>query len=890
MKTSIQILIFFLSLPVSIKAQSVPIYKNPKKPIEQRVADLLSRMTPEEKFWQLFMIPGDLGADETKYKNGLFGFQVSASSQGGDATSQLLNYKPEDDALALARKINHIQQYFVERTRLGIPIIAFDECLHGLVRKGATSFPQAIALAASFDTTLMRQVAGAIARETKSRGIRDVLSPVINIASDVRWGRTEETYGEDPFLTAAMAVSFVSPFENMGVITTPKHFIANVGDGGRDSYPIHYNERILDEVFFPPFVAAIKKGGARSIMTAYNSLDGTACSSNDWLLNQKLKKQWDFKGFVISDASAVGGATVLHNTANGYPSSGAQAITGGLDVIFQTDYNHHELFIPPFLNGEIDPKKIDEAVTRVLRAKFELGLFEAPYISEEEAKALSSLAEHKALAKKAAIESMVLLKNEKNILPLEKKYRQIALIGKDAEEARLGGYSGPSNGKLSILDGMKTLAAAEGISVNYAEGADRSDLQWITVPEKVLKTVAAGKTVAGLTGEYFDHQDFNGKPVLVRTDRNINFQWTLFSPDPKLQTDHYAIRWTGKMVAPETGKFKIGLEGNDGYRLYINGKLMVDQWLKQSYHTRLTDVEFIKGVEYDIRVEFHEASANAQIRLVWNLGLKNAYEQKINQAVKLAASSDIAVVVVGIKEGEFQDRALLNLPGHQEELIEKITATGKPVIVVLVGGSAITMNKWIDKVPGILDVWYPGEEGGSAVAEILFGKKNPAGRLPITFPISESQLPLVYNHKPTGRGDDYNNLTGQPLFPFGYGLSYTQFEYTQIELDKKTMQANDTATLSFQLTNNGNRDGEEVVQLYIRDLLASVARPVLELKGFQRVFLKAGESKKFSFKISAELLQMLDQQLKTVVEPGIFRLSIGSSSRDLWLKTDLEIK
>jgi beta-glucosidase len=323
------------------EAQSTFPYKNSALPVEERVKDLLSRMTPEEKFWQLYMIPGDLDNMETpdQYKNGIFGFQVSASSKSGDETGQILKYNTNEDARKLARKINTIQRYFVEKTRLGIPIIAFDESLHGLVREGATSFPQSIGLASTFDTALVREVAAAIAVETKARGIRQILSPVINIASDVRWGRVEETYGEDPFLTSAMAVAYVSAFEKRGIITTPKHLIANVGDGGRDSYPIHLNERFIEEIHFPPFKACFTLGGTRSVMTSYNSYDGVACTANNWILNKKLKEDWNFQGFVISDANATGGSVVLHNTAANFKEAARQAISGGLDVIFQTDYN-----------------------------------------------------------------------------------------------------------------------------------------------------------------------------------------------------------------------------------------------------------------------------------------------------------------------------------------------------------------------------------------------------------------------------------------------------------------------------------------------------------------------------------------------------------------------
>ncbi len=876
-------LIFYL-VTVNVHAQTILPYKNAKLSVSIRVKDLVQRMTPEEKFWQLFMIPGDLGTDESKYKDGIFGFQVSAASNNGDAASQLLQYGTAEDAYTLVQKINSIQKYFVERTRLGIPIIAFDESLHGLVRSGATSFPQAIALAATWDTALMHRVASAIALETKNRGIRQVLTPVVNIASDVRWGRTEETYGEDPFLSSEMAVAFVSPFEKMGIITTPKHFIANVGDGGRDSYPIHYNERLLEEIFLPPFKAAVQKGGSRSIMTAYNSLDGSPSSANDWLLNKKLKSDWQFKGFVISDASAVGGANVLHHTAKDYPDAGKRSVTNGLDVIFQTAYEHYKLFIPPFLNDGISKKRIDDAVARVLAAKFELGLFEHPYASEKIAKEWINNTSHKPLAKETALESIVLLKNEKQILPLDKKITSIAVIGADATEARLGGYSGPGNGKINILDGIKEKLGAN-TNIIYVEGVGRNEIAWKTIPSIYL-SAAKGE---GLKAEYFSELIPGGKPILTRTDKQIDFNWTLYPPDPALDADHYSVRWTGKLKAPETGIFKIGLDGNDGYRLYINNILLIDNWYKQSYSTHLTEYNFEKDSLYDIRIEFYEAVGNAHIRLVWNIGIKNDTESKIAEAVNAAKKAEVTVIVAGIHEGEFQDRASLALPGQQEALIQRVAATGKPVVIVLVGGSAVTMNNWLEKINGLIDVWYPGEEGGHAVADVLFGDYNPAGRLPITFPLSEAQLPLVYNHKPTGRGDDYNNLSGLPLFPFGFGLCYTKFSYSNIRLDKKQVSKKESVKVHCTITNTGNREGDEVVQLYIRDMLSSVARPVMELKGFLRIHLTPGEAKEISFMITPELLQILNEKMQTIVEPGDFRIMIGSSSRELWLKETLSV-
>ncbi|MFT4019598.1 MAG: glycoside hydrolase family 3 C-terminal domain-containing protein [Agriterribacter sp.] len=873
---------------VAIQAQQNLPYKNPSLPVEQRVADLLQRMTIEEKFWQLFMIPGDLdGVPADQYKHGIFGFQVSAGSKDGEAAQQLLKYNASENASALAKKINSIQKYFVEQSRLGIPIIAFDEALHGLVRDGATAFPQAIALAATFDTSLMREVANAIAIETKLRGIRQILTPVVNIASDVRWGRTEETYGEDPFLSSEMGVAFVEAFEEKGIITTPKHFLANVGDGGRDSYPVHFNERLLEEIYLPPFKACIERGGSRSIMTAYNSIDGIAASANDWLLNKKLKREWGFKGFVISDAGATGGTVVLHNTAKDYPESARQAITGGLDVIFQTAYDHYKLFIPHFLDGTIDIKRIDDAVSRVLRTKFELGLFEHPYIDEQAA--AKPLSDHKAIARKAAQSSIVLLKNEHNILPLSKNIKTIAVIGEDAVAARLGGYSGPGNGKVSILDGIRS-SIGKTASVLYAEGCRVQPKHWNIINASNLLHNENGKNIPGLKGEYFNNINFQGIPAFTRIDERVNFGWTLFTPDEKIKQHFYSVRWTGILTAPATGTYKIGLDGNDGFRLYINDQLVVDNWIKRTYSTLLVNYAFVKDRAYNIRIEFFEAVGNAHINLIWDVAVKKDKEQKMQQALAAIKKADAAVIVAGIHEGEFQDRAMLSLPGYQEEMIQRAAATGKPVIVVLVGGSAITMNNWLGKIKGVIDVWYPGEEGGYAVAGILFGDYNPAGRLPVTFPIHEAQLPLVYNHKPTGRGDDYYNLSGQPLFPFGYGLSYTTFEYSNPEFVKNVIAADETTTITCTIKNTGKLTGDEVVQLYITDKLASVARPVMELKGFQRISLRAGESKQISFTITPEMLSMLNAEMKKVVEPGEFTIMIGASSRDIRLKGVLEVK
>ncbi|MGB4725558.1 MAG: glycoside hydrolase family 3 C-terminal domain-containing protein, partial [Sediminibacterium sp.] len=589
---------------------------------------------------------------------------------------------------------------------------------------------------------------GAIAKESKIRGIRQILSPVINIATDVRWGRTEETYGEDPYLSSKMGVAYMKTLEDENIIATPKHFVANVGDGGRDSYPIDMNERYLSEIHYPPFKDAVQKAGARSIMTSYNSVNGSPATANDYLLNNLLKKQWGFNGFVISDAGAVGGANVLHYTAKDYPDAGKNAVNNGLDVIFQTAQEHYKLFIPPFLNGQINQERLDDAVSRVLRAKFELGLFETPYLDIKATESANFEAAHKKIALEAALESVVLLQNKNALLPISTATESIAIIGTDASEARLGGYSGPGTKKVSILDGMLQKYGASKIIT--AAGPGRDSKNWNIIPSKYLSTTQDNQTQEGLTAQYFNGIEFGNNPTLQRIDKTINFHWTISTPDQAINPEFFCAKWTGNIKAPKTGTYKIGLSGNDGFKLYINNQLIINNWDKQSFHTSLVDYNFTAGNNYPIRVEFKEPNGNSTIKLIWNVDVVNTVEEKITEAVAVAQKSKVAVVVVGLEEGEFRDRASLQLPGEQEQLIQRVAATGTPTFVVIVGGSAVTMGNWMDKVSSIVDVWYPGEEGGYAVASVLSGAYNPGGKLPITFPVSEAQLPLVYNHKPTG--------------------------------------------------------------------------------------------------------------------------------------------
>lgn len=844
------------------------IYKDPNQETPIRIQDLLSRMTWEEKCWQLFMVPGDTNLLHGQLAHGIFGLQVSAQS-AGDAAGQGLNYQTTHPAEVQMERLNAIQKYCIEKTRLGIPMLPFDEALHGLVRNGATAFPQSIALAATWDTELVHQAALHIAFETKQRGIRQILSPVINLATDVRWGRTEETYGEDPLLSAQMGVAFMRAFEENGIITTPKHFIANVGDGGRDSYPIHLSNWYLERMHLIPFQRAIKNADSRSIMTSYNSLNGQACSSNKWLLTDKLKKEWGFQGFVISDANAVGGELVLHRTAAGYVESGVHAINSGLDVIFQTDIAHFPLFFPEFPPNGMDTSRINDAVSRVLKAKFDLGLFEQPY-AQQHMNLDSLLNAGYDLAQKVAEESIVLLKNKETVLPLNLDVESISIFGEDAILGRLGGYSGPGYHVTSILDGIK--AAFPETVISYEKGALLQDTSIQVIPSHYF----THNGNLGFLGEYFNNPTLEGTSVFTRRDENIDFHWTLYGPHAAINPHFYSVRWTGSYKPSKTENLTLGLEGNDGYRLFINGELCIDRWEKQSVHQDLIPYHFKKNKTYDIRIEFKETQGNGLIKFIWKRSNQRAEKTEFNHTVKLSKKSTTNIIVVGIEEGEFNDRASLRLSEPQEQLIHAVAKNGKKTIVILVGGSAVNMESWIEEVDGILAVWYPGEAGGAALANILNGKVNPSGRLPITYPLKEAQLPLVYNHLPTGRGDDYRNLSGEPLFPFGFGLSYTTFEYAIPALEKNTFHLGDTLKVDLKLTNTGTRQGTEIVQCYLKSLVTDEIRPVQELIQFQRVPLLSNETSRHALHF------VLNQDLSTFgLTPGDYEVQIGHSSKDI---------
>jgi beta-glucosidase len=869
-----EILFLIFPLVITLFAQTgkeKPKYLNPNLSVDERIKDLLNRMTLEEKISQLQCEIIDLEKDNSVIERGI-----------GNLGPALRSYSAEK----AAEWSNEIQKIAMEKTRLRVPVLLHDECLHGLVGKESTSFPQAIGLAASWNEDLMAKVATAIGRETRSRGIHQALSPVINIARDVRWGRVEETYGEDPYLTARMGVAFCKNMEQEGVITTPKHYATNVGDGGRDSYPIHFSERLLREIYFPAFKACFQEGNAGSVMAAYNSIDGLPCSASPWLLNDVLRNEWGFKGFVVSDYGSVWGILNHHHTARTKDEAAKQSIEAGLDVEFPGIDFYGDPLIQDVKKSIVSEKIINIAVSRILKAKFEHGLFENPFVDPQKARKINGCKEHRDLALESARQSIVLLKNENNLLPLKKDIKNLAVIGQRAKNVKLGGYSGPGINNVSILDGIKNIVP--NANILYSEGCPINQYELSAIPSENLFTIYEKGEINGLKVEYFNNMNLTGEPALVRIDKQINFDWGSGSPDKMIDNDKFSIRWTGDLVPVISGNYKISVTTDDGVRLYIDDKLLVDSWFDRGATSDIINMKLEANKKYHIKIEYYENGGVASAKLGWELS-DGKESQEFLSAIDIAKKSDAVVIVAGIIEGEGMDRSVLDLSGLQEKLIKYISEIGKPVIVVLINGSAITMQNWIVNVPSILEAWYPGEEGGNAVAEVLFGDYNPAGRLPITFPLSVGQVPIYYNHKPTGRGDHYVDLSGKPLFPFGYGLSYTNFEFNNLKVipDRSTLKEN--VRIEFAVKNIGSRKGDEVVQLYIHDVVGSTIRPVKELKGFRRITLVPGEEKIVTFDLKPDDLALFDKNMKWNIEPGFFEIMIGSSSEDIKLKKELEV-
>jgi beta-glucosidase len=845
MKTTVFILlaVVLATLPLH-NAQTQPPYLNPNLPIQTRVDDLVSRMTLEEK------------------------------------VRQMQNAAPAVE-------------------RLGIPQYEWwNEALHGVARAGyATVFPQAIGLAATWDTELMYQVADVISTEARAkhheaarnnqRGRYYGLtfwSPNINIFRDPRWGRGQETYGEDPYLTARLGVEFVKGLQGndpryFKVIATPKHYAVHSGpEPERHSFDAIAYERDLRETYLPAFRATIVEGKASSVMCAYNRTNGEPCCSSKKLFDI-LRREWGFDGYVVSDCGAIRDIWEYHKFVKTEPEASALAVRAGTDL---TCGNEYVKLLDAVKQGLITEAEIDTALKRLMTARFRLGMFDPP---EKVAYARipfsqNDTPEHRQLALQTARESIVLLKNANNTLPLKKDLKSIAVIGPnaDAPEVLWGNYYGRPSRLITPLAGIKA-AVSPNTKVTYALGSSLAGESVVPVPASALSP--------GLKAEYFNNEELSGPTATVRTDERINFDWGRYKPTPELNENNFSVRWTGKLTPAESGNYTLGFTADDGARVFLDNQLLVEAWERNPNKTVTKEIRLEGGRSYDLRMEYRQNNREASARLVWSY--PRLVERQIEEAVKAAKEADASVLVLGISaglEGEEMtvnvegfrggDRTDLSLPKSQEALLKAVVATGKPVVVVLLSGSALAVNWANDNAPAILHAWYPGGEGGAAIADVLFGDYNPGGRLPVTFYKSVDQLPPFTDYSMAGR--TYRYFKGDPLYPFGFGLSYTNFDYSNLKFSARSVKTGEPIKVSVDVKNTGARDGDEVVQLYLTDVAASAPVPIRALVGFDRISLKAGSKQTVTFTITPRQMSMIDDRGKRVIEPGEFLLRVGDLS------------
>lgn len=839
----ILLLLVYLQFSFFSFGQSLPLFRNENTPPQERIKDLLSRLTLEEKVSLLIASsPGIPRLDIDKYYHG-------------------------------------------------------NEALHGIVRPGNfTVFPQAIALASMWNPELHYKIATVISDEARARwnelelGKRQSLrfndlltfwSPTINMARDPRWGRTPETYGEDPFLSGVLGVQFVKGLQGndpkyIKVVSTPKHFAANNEEHNRFMCNAKIPMRSLREYYLPAYEACIKEGKAASIMAAYNAINDIPCGANPWLLTKVLREEWGFNGYVVSDCGGPGNLVSSHQYVKTPELAAMVSIKAGLDLECG-DNIYKEPLLSAFKKGMVSIADIDTAAYRVLRARMKLGLFDNPEKNPYN-KLLPSIvgsAEHKALALVAARQSMVLLKNSNNTLPINlKKVKSIAIVGINAGNAEFGDYSGTPVGEpVSILQGIKNKVGSQ-VRIAYAPWQPVTGLEGYELISKEF-------IPNGLKGEYFVNMNFEGEPK-SRLDGNINLEPANQAPDAFLPVSSFSVRWTGKLRPTISGKYSLGFLAHDGCRLMIDGKLVIDSWKRKATRTDFGEVDLEAGRTYDLKAEYF-VKREAIAKLYWKApNVKRDYTELFAEAKKCAQSCDLTVAVLGMNknfESEGQDRETIRLSVDQEVFIQEIFKVNPRTVVVLVAGSSLAID-WINEhIPAIVDAWYPGEQGGTAVADVLFGDFNPAGRLPLTFYKSMDDLPAFDNYDITN-GRTYQYFKGKPLYPFGYGLSYTRFAYSNLNI----LDLGAKVKVSFNLKNGGRVDGDEVAQVYIRLPELNIPIPLKQLKGFKRVNVKQGKSELVEIEIDKTQLRYWDEiQSKFVTPKGTYTIMVGASSEDIRL-------
>lgn len=807
--------------------------KNDLKPIESRVADLVSRMTLEEKI---------------SYINGTNWMYTKAIK------------------------------------RLGIPAFKMTDGPIGTRSHGkSTAYPASVLGAASWDSHLMYDFGVALGRDSRSRGVNFLLGPGVNIARAPMAGRNFEYLGEDPFLSSNLVVNYIKGVQSQGVVATVKHFAANNQEYDRDNISSDIDERTLQEIYLPAFKAAVQQGKVGAVMNSYNLLNGSHTSEHNHLNNEILKGQWGFEGILMSDWGGV------HN--------GLAAFKGGTDLEMPGEARMNaKNLMPAFARGEITEKEINEKVTRILRTAFKFGFFDRP-------QAIESIPKDDPSSAKVALElargGIVLLKNEGGILPLNlSKIKKVAFIGPNADAYISGGGSSQTEPFHSVtaFEGFKSLA--KNTEVSYTMGIP--SLNYLSA--KSVFYTAPGSATAGLKAEYYNNRELSGTPKGTKIDRTVDFSWVQTPSVEGIGQDNFSVRWSGVIRPTESANYKFIVKGDDGYRLWVDNKLVIDYWSDHGFLEKNTTLNLEAGKEYAIKLEYYEGSGDAAISFAWF----QPKDENFNEAIKMASEADVAILCVGFNqqiEHEGAERPF-ELPKVQDSLIRIVSKANPNTIVVLNAGGNVYMASWLPSVKGLVHAFYPGQEGGTALAEILLGVINPSGKLPVTFEKKWADNATFNTYYDTDgdkrvaykeglfvgyRHYDKNNI--QPMFPFGFGLSYTTFAYSNLKIDLKQDQNKVVANVSFDVKNTGNADGAEVAQLYVKDVVSPVVRPVKELKGFTKVFLKKGTSKRVSIALDESAFSYYKEALHQFgFDAGEFVVQIGSSSSAIELSQNINLK
>jgi beta-glucosidase len=865
-------------------------YKDPNAPIEERISNLLGLMTLEEKAAQMDMLSApDILIDTDTYDEEKVLHFIDSMGIGS-----IHDFYPKTATLA-----NVLQKRAIENTRLGIPLLFIEEGLHGYVGNGSTTFPVSLASASSWDTTLVYNIGRAIGTEARAHGVHFLLCPNLDLGREARWGRIEETFGEDVYLASRMGVSIVKGMQgddlrdNNTVVAEPKHFgIHGIPEGGSNTAPVFIGEREARSTHLYVFEKAVREGHARGVMAAYHDIDGVPCISNHWLLTEVLRDEWGFDGMVVTDLGAIRRLLKPHYTAADPKEATAQAVNAGLDMQFY-DFPYdvfQQAVVDGVKDGSISQQSLDRAVSAILRIKFELGLFDNPYTDESLISKVFHNEKHQQLALEAGRKSIVLLKNENNVLPLDKHIKKIALLGNLANTSSVGGYS-PKGAKGETIYEALTKRFGKDIEIIYIQGEVPN--RFTDIPSSVLSNrKEPGKT--GLYTEYFNNIDLAGAPSYTAVEPDLSNTWWNLSPAPGVQVDNFSIRWSGYITAPTTGIYEFSLSSDDYSRLYINNTLIIDNWTSEKgRRNKSGSIQLIGDQPTAICLEYAELDENASVSLRWRSAGVIDDADYYRRMAQRAATADAVIVVSGETNqevGEGKDRQNLNMHDADKKMLEAASKSGKPVISVMLNGRPLVATPVAEYSDAILEAWYPGESGGSAVADILFGDYNPSAKLVVSIPKYQGQTPVYYAKKPSSPGS-YTDGNGTPLYPFGHGLSYTEFTYNNLRITPEYPAIRDTLTVSLEITNTGKAGGTETVQLYVRDVIASVATPVKALKGFAQVYLEAGETKTVTIPIiPEEHLWIVNLDMKRIVEPGAFEFMLGSSSSDIRMRQTIELK